>query len=104
MLLVSDEPAEPPPADTEEATVNALVLANFPLAILMITAIVGIPLWMTFKRPESAPDYSDARAHFGAKSSRARTLAVVGAATRTGRMPARQDAAARSAQPTRAAA
>ena len=26
---------------------NALVLANFPMAILVILAIVGIPLWMT---------------------------------------------------------
>jgi hypothetical protein len=48
--------------------VNALVLANFPMAILVILAIVGIPLWMTFKRPETAPDYAEARTYFGAKA------------------------------------
>jgi len=48
--------------------VNALVLANFPLAILVMLAIVGIPLWMTFKHPETAPDYSEARAYLGAKT------------------------------------
>ena len=47
---------------------NALVLANFPLAILIMTAIVGIPLWMTFKRPEVAPDYTEAGAYLGAKA------------------------------------
>lgn len=71
---------------------NALVLANFPLAILVILAVVGIPLWMTFKRPESAPDYAGARAYFRAKASRVRQPAVSRGHT------------ARSAQPTRAAA
>ena len=47
---------------------NALVLANFPMAILVILAIVGIPLWMTFRRPETPPDYAAARAYFGAKA------------------------------------
>ena len=84
---------------------NALVLANFPLAILVMLAIVGIPLWMTFKRPETAPDYSEARAYLGAKASR--VLAAVGEPARAGLTPARQHAAThatRAAQPTRAAA
>jgi hypothetical protein len=72
--------------------VNALVLANFPLAVLVILAIVGIPLWMTLKRPESAPDYAGAQAYFRAKASRVRRPAVS------------RGNAARSAQPTRAAA
>jgi len=87
--------------------VNALVLANFPLAILVMLAIVGIPLWMTFKRPETAPDYSEARAYLGAKASRVRVLAAVGEPARVGLTPACQHAAthsSRAAQPTRAAA
>ena len=38
---------------------NALVLANFPVAALIFAAIVGIPLWLTFKRPDRAPRYSE---------------------------------------------
>ena len=47
---------------------STLVLANFPIAFLIFAAIVGIPLWMTFKRPETAPDYAEARTYFGAKA------------------------------------
>lgn len=39
---------------------NALVLANFPIAALIFAAMVGIPLWLTFKRPDKAPQYSAA--------------------------------------------
>ena len=45
---------------------TALVLANFPIAFLIFAAIVGIPLWLTFKRPDKAPAYSHATA--GAKT------------------------------------
>jgi hypothetical protein len=74
--------------------VNALVLANFPLAILVILAIVGIPLWMTFKRPETAPDYAEARAYFGAQTG---LRAVPAYATA-------RSHADRATQPTRVAA
>jgi hypothetical protein len=40
--------------------VSALVLANFPIAALIFAAIVGIPLWLTFKRPDKAPQFSAA--------------------------------------------
>jgi hypothetical protein len=82
--------------------VNTLVLANFVLAVLVITAIVGIPLWMTFKRPETAPDYTAARAYFRARARGARTLAVAGGPVR-GMTPARPEVT-RSAQPERVAA
>jgi hypothetical protein len=49
----------------------SLVWLNIPLAILVIAAIVGIPLWMTLKRPEKHPDYAEARAHFRTKEARA---------------------------------
>jgi hypothetical protein len=74
--------------------VNALVLANFPMAILVILAIVGIPLWMTFKRPEKTPDYAGARAYIGAKAG----LRAVPAQTSA------RGQAARVTQPHRAAA
>jgi hypothetical protein len=50
---------------------NALVLANFPIALLIFAAVVGIPLWMTFKHPSTAPDYSEARAYYRAKAAAA---------------------------------
>ncbi|HUY51361.1 MAG TPA: hypothetical protein VMV92_37610 [Streptosporangiaceae bacterium] len=75
---------------------NALVLANFPLAFLAFLAIVGIPLWMTFKRPDAAPDYGSAGARANAKVARAYvTTATVGLST------ARQHAAARTPVPGR---
>jgi hypothetical protein len=40
--------------------VSALVLANFPIAALIFAAMVGIPLWLTFKRPDKAPRFSAA--------------------------------------------
>ncbi|HWG63685.1 MAG TPA: hypothetical protein VG253_18500 [Streptosporangiaceae bacterium] len=49
---------------------TAAVWANFPLAALIFAAWVGIPLWMTFKRRETHPDYSQARAHFRSKAIR----------------------------------
>src|SRR6267154_1449409 len=55
---------------------TSLVWLNIPLAVLVILAIVGIPMWLTFKRPEQGPDYVDARAHFRAKAARARGQAV----------------------------
>ena len=87
---------------------NALVLANFPLAILVVLAIVGIPLWMTFKRPESAPDYAGARAYVRVKASRDRAVTAADRTARPGLRPVPQYAAARvsaarAAQPARAA-
>jgi hypothetical protein len=40
--------------------VSTLVLANFPIAFLIFAAIVGIPLWLTFRRPDRAPVYRHA--------------------------------------------
>ena len=74
---------------------NALVLANFPIAALIFAAIVGIPLWLTFKRPDRAPRYSQA----------ATATPVTAAAARPAASPqlslARQHAAARAAVPGR---
>jgi hypothetical protein len=74
--------------------VSTLVLANFPIAFLIFAAIVGIPLWMTFKRPDKAPEYGQAAIRVEAMpASAGRT---------TGRLStARQHAAARTPVPGR---
>jgi hypothetical protein len=38
--------------------------------VLAFSAIVGIPMWLTFQRPETYPDYAGARAHYLAKARR----------------------------------
>ena len=45
------------------------VIANFPIIALIVLGIVGVPLWMTFKRPHQHPDYAEARAYFRAKDA-----------------------------------
>ena len=55
---------------------TSLVWLNIPLAVLVILAIVGIPLWMTLKRPERHPEYAQARAHFRIKAARTKGEAV----------------------------
>jgi hypothetical protein len=46
---------------------TSVLRENIPLALPFIAAIVGIPLWMTAKRPDLAPDHSAARAYLAAK-------------------------------------
>ena len=80
---------------------NALILANFPLAALIFAAIVGIPLWLTFKRPDRAPRYSQAAA---VPTTVAQATPVRGVPSRTAAprvSMARQHAAARTAVPGR---
>jgi len=87
---------------------NALVLANFPIAALIFAAIVGIPLWLTFKRPDRARD-TGARGYSGATAVPAQAAAVrVQAAPAPARRAgaprvstARQHMAARTAVPGR---
>lgn len=54
-----------------------LVWANFPLAALFLLAWAGIPMWMTFKRPERHPDHAEARAYYRAKATLTRGESVV---------------------------
>ena len=42
---------------------STLVLANFPIAFLIFAAMVGIPLWLTFKRPDRATTQRTVRNH-----------------------------------------
>jgi len=55
---------------------TAVVWANVALAIPFLIAFIGIPLWMTFRRPQTGPDHSQARAYLRAKAA----LAGAGAA------------------------
>jgi len=73
--------------------VNALVLANFPLAFLIFAAVVGIPLWLSFKRPDQAPEYGHAMSTHSVKTVPAYSTAGLSAA--------RQHAAARTPVPGR---
>ena len=45
------------------------VIANWPIALLIIVAIVGVPLWLTFRRKHVRPNYHDAHAHYAAKEA-----------------------------------
>jgi hypothetical protein len=49
--------------------VTGAVIANFPIIALIVAAWVGVPLWLTFKRPHRHPDYAEARAYFRAKAA-----------------------------------
>jgi hypothetical protein len=47
---------------------TAILWQNIPLAMLFVLAFVGIPLWMVNKRPDRAPDHSEAQAYLAAKA------------------------------------
>ncbi|HEY5353630.1 MAG TPA: hypothetical protein VIK57_14360 [Streptosporangiaceae bacterium] len=48
---------------------NGAIVANWPIALLIVLAIVGIPLWMTLRHRHATPDYREARAHHHAKQA-----------------------------------
>jgi len=54
-----------------------LVLAGLALTAVFFGAWYGIPMWMTFKRPEREPDFSEARAYLQAKAALARGESVI---------------------------
>jgi len=54
-----------------------LVWASLALAALFFGAWYGIPMWMTFKRPERHPDFSEARAYLRAKAALAKGESVI---------------------------
>jgi hypothetical protein len=66
------------PADSKEVlSMTPLVLASLALAAVFFGAWYGIPMWMTFKRPERHPDFSEARAYLQAKAALVRGESVV---------------------------
>jgi hypothetical protein len=48
---------------------SAWVWVNVMLGVPFLLVWVGIPLWMTFKRPDTPPDFSAARAYLNAKAA-----------------------------------
>ncbi len=81
---------------------TGLVWLNVPLIVLAFSAIVGIPLWLTFSRPETHPDYAEARAHFMAEARWAQGAAVSAEQPgRAGLSSARQHAAPATPVPGR---
>jgi hypothetical protein len=48
---------------------NGVIIAIWPIALLIAAAIVGVPLWMTFRHRHARPDYREARAHYRAKQA-----------------------------------
>lgn len=54
---------------------NGAIVAIWPIALLILLAIVGVPLWMIFRHPHARPDYREARAHYHAKQAATGTAA-----------------------------
>jgi hypothetical protein len=48
---------------------NGAMIAIWPIALLIVLAIVGVPLWMTLRHRHARPDYREARAHYRAKEA-----------------------------------
>ena len=55
----------------------AVLLANIALAIPFLVAFIGVPLWMTFKRPETGPDHLAARRYLRARADQTASAAAV---------------------------
>ncbi|MGH3067444.1 MAG: hypothetical protein ACRDND_10460 [Streptosporangiaceae bacterium] len=60
---------------------NGAIIAIWPIALLIVLAIVGVPLWMTLRHRHAPPDYREARADYRARQ------AAPGAPTRTDYVP-----------------
>jgi hypothetical protein len=54
-----------------------LVWASLALTALFFGAWYGIPMWMTFKRPERHPDFAEARAYLRAKAALGKGESVI---------------------------
>jgi len=48
---------------------SAVVWANILLAIPFLVAFIGAPLWVTFKRPQTSPDHTDAHAYLRTRTA-----------------------------------
>jgi hypothetical protein len=58
---------------------TALVITSILLTIPFLVAFTAVPLWLTFRRPDSAPDHSQAHGYLRARQ--ALKLAPAGTAT-----------------------
>ena len=48
---------------------SAVVWANILLAIPFLLAFIGIPLWLTFSRPQTGPDHAQTHAYLRTRSA-----------------------------------
>jgi hypothetical protein len=48
---------------------SALVWVNVILGVPFLAVWIGIPLWMTFKHPDTSPDFSAAQGYLSAKAA-----------------------------------
>jgi hypothetical protein len=60
----------------------AVVLANIALAIPFLVVFIAVPLWMTFKRPETGPDHTGTHRYLRARAAQAQTGQAQTALTR----------------------
>jgi hypothetical protein len=61
----------------------AILLANIALAIPFLVVFIAVPLWMTFKRPETGADHTGAHRYLRARAAEARAAQAHTAVTRT---------------------
>ena len=48
---------------------TALVITGFLLTIPFLVAFIAVPLWMTFRRPETGPDHCRAHSYLRARQA-----------------------------------
>ena len=48
---------------------NGAIIAIWPIALLIMAAIVGVPLWMTLRHRHATPDHREARAYYRARQA-----------------------------------
>jgi hypothetical protein len=55
---------------------TTVVWANVLLAIPFLIAFIAVPMWLTFRRPNTAPDHAQAHAYLRAKAVLANSRAA----------------------------
>ena len=53
----------------------AVLLANIALAIPFLVVFIALPLWFTFKRPETGADHTEAHRYLRARAAQVRAQA-----------------------------
>lgn len=48
----------------------AVLLANIALAIPFLVVFIAVPLWFTFRRPETGADHTEAHRYLRARAAR----------------------------------
>jgi hypothetical protein len=60
----------------------AVLLVNIALAIPFLVVFIAVPLWLTFKRPETGADHTEARNYLHARAAQGHTAHASAALTR----------------------